>query len=70
MNKLSIMTAAAALLMAIAVPAADHDQKIVFVTSAAFDCVAADYRRQRSQGTDREDDVGARNPAERPHGGR
>lgn len=37
MNKLSIMTAAAALLMAIAVPAADHDQKIVFVTSAAFD---------------------------------
>jgi hypothetical protein len=37
MNGLSTMTSAAALLMAIAVPAADHNEKTVFVTSASFD---------------------------------
>ena len=37
MNKVSTMTSAAALLMAIAVPAADHNEKIIFVTSATFD---------------------------------
>ncbi len=37
MNKLLTMTFAAALLMAIAVPAADPNEKTVFVTSASFD---------------------------------
>ncbi len=36
MNKLSTMIFAAALLTAIAVPAADHNGKTVFVTSASF----------------------------------
>jgi hypothetical protein len=36
MNKLLTMTFAAALLMAIAVPAADPNQRTVFVTSASF----------------------------------
>ena len=36
MNKLLTMTFAAALLMAIAVPAADHNDKTVFVTAASF----------------------------------
>ncbi len=36
MNKLLTMTFAAALLVAIAVPAADHNEKTVFVTSAKF----------------------------------
>ncbi len=37
MNKLLTMISAAALLTAIAVPAADHNGKTIFVTSATFD---------------------------------
>ncbi len=36
MNNLLIITSTAALLMAIAVSAADHNEKTVFVTSASF----------------------------------
>ncbi len=37
MNKLLTMTFAAAVLTAIVVPAADHNGKTIFVTSATFD---------------------------------
>ncbi len=37
MNKLLIVISAAALLMAIAVPAAGHNENTIFVTSATFD---------------------------------
>ncbi len=51
MNKLLTMTFAAALLMAIAVPAADPNEKTVFVTSASFSSnlgglTRADAKRQ------------------------